>query len=771
MLEKLRVKGKYLVDKRGEMVALKGCNLGNWFLIEPWMFGASREGINDHYGFWKKLEDRFGVEKVDALKEAHYENWITERDFAEIKRFGFNVVRVPFHYERLESDSRDGTIRAGGFKWLDKAVDMAENAEIYVILDMHAVPGGQSIDAPSGRIGENNLWTDEQAQMRAAKLWKAIAKRYGHRGVIAAYDVMNEPWDNFSRDNREDLVKIVGKIHDAIREVDETTLVYAPGSLRGVEFYGKPAERGWKNVGYTEHHYPGLFGNGDPTLDMHARNLAYGFMGIDEMLEDKQVPYLVGEFNAVFDLGGNSGLMRHYYDAYGERGWQATMWSYKLVKEGAGIEGDGWYMVSNAEPLPWPDFETASYDTFYELLSAWSQAPLAVDEELIERLTEAEPIDLKLKKYEIRRTAPEQKYGDWKVADIGGAIKGGVELIGENGFALYGGGSDIWTNRDSFRYLYKRPGKQFEYHAVIESFEETNRYAKTGLMLRANGGEDSAMLMLNVFPNGEVMVARRDKDGADATEKKLTIDSFPTGLYMKRAGDQVVIGYTDARGEWQYEKVDLPEGFESDNEMFGVVALSHVKGLLTKAVYQKLEEGKAKADIPKKFASGPNLLINDSFEIAKNDIDKDQAKEWNRWGDWFNRSKIDDQYSLVFYHNRRNDGGTSGIWQDVSGLEAGEEYEFSVLAKGVGVKGAEGFLKAVELHLENVYEGKKSRVIKKLNVPVEAITADESGVRISVRGVPEVEKMRVLIVVSPSNEDGRVGQMVFDQAALRKVQN
>ena len=48
-LPQLNVSGRDLVDESGEKITLRGCNLGNWLLIEPWMLGIRDEKIRDQY--------------------------------------------------------------------------------------------------------------------------------------------------------------------------------------------------------------------------------------------------------------------------------------------------------------------------------------------------------------------------------------------------------------------------------------------------------------------------------------------------------------------------------------------------------------------------------------------------------------------------------------------------------------------------------------------------------------------------------------------------
>jgi hypothetical protein len=70
--------------------------------------------------------------------------------------------------------------------------------QIYLILDLHAAPGGQSKD----NIADYNpaypcLWEDEIAKMRTIYLWKTIAARYANEEWIGGYDLINEPVYDF----------------------------------------------------------------------------------------------------------------------------------------------------------------------------------------------------------------------------------------------------------------------------------------------------------------------------------------------------------------------------------------------------------------------------------------------------------------------------------------------------------------------------------------------------------------------------------------------
>src|SRR5205809_7302829 len=63
----LRADGTRLVDeKTRQPVVLKGCNLGNWLMIEPWMLGGVIEA-KDQVGIVNTFKTRFGDEQGQRL--------------------------------------------------------------------------------------------------------------------------------------------------------------------------------------------------------------------------------------------------------------------------------------------------------------------------------------------------------------------------------------------------------------------------------------------------------------------------------------------------------------------------------------------------------------------------------------------------------------------------------------------------------------------------------------------------------------------------------
>ena len=342
----LQTEGHRIVDEDGRQVTLKGVNLGNWLIMEMWMLGGA--GVPDQYTFERVLADRFGEEEKDRLMELYRESWITERDFEIIQSFDMNVIRLPFWYTLLEDDDNPFEIKPDGWKWLDRAIEMAEEYGFYVILDMHGAPGAQWTEQHAGRENFNQLWHVTEYQDRTVWLWEQIAARYAGRKSVAGYDLLNEPWGGAPA-----LLKsLMARTYTAIRAVDPDHIIIFSGHFNDISFYGRPEDNGWENVMYTVHNYPGLFGNGDPTVETHRQYIRQEIPQRNQQYRALNAPILVGEFNVVHQTAGGAEMMRRYFDIYGDYGWAATMWSYKVLTREGGIPERFWGLVTNADSHP-----------------------------------------------------------------------------------------------------------------------------------------------------------------------------------------------------------------------------------------------------------------------------------------------------------------------------------------------------------------------------------------------------------------------------------
>jgi endoglucanase len=136
-------------------------------------------------------------------------------------------------------------------------VGWCKEAEIYVMLDMHCAPCGQTGDNIDDGYGYPFLFESPQCQEKITEIWKDIAAHYKDESIILGYDLMNEPiahyFDNKDTLNKS-LVPLYKKITKAIREVDPNHLIFLGGAQWNTNFkiFDKPFD---DKVVYTFHKY------------------------------------------------------------------------------------------------------------------------------------------------------------------------------------------------------------------------------------------------------------------------------------------------------------------------------------------------------------------------------------------------------------------------------------------------------------------------------------------------------------------------------------
>lgn len=249
----LRASGRQIVDESGKNVLLRGIGLGGWMLQEGYMLKL--QGTNPQYSIRKRIERLAGPEKTEEFYNSWLRNFITKADIDSLHAWGFNSVRLPMHYNLFtlpvneESDSLRQTWLTKGFELTDSLLSWCKQNGMYLILDLHAAPGGQGNDfnIADRDSTQPSLWQSEADQIKTIALWKKLAERYKDEPNIGAYDLLNET--NWGFEHADDLhgQKETGnqplrnlfmRITEAIRSVDKKHIVIIEGNTWGNNYKG-----------------------------------------------------------------------------------------------------------------------------------------------------------------------------------------------------------------------------------------------------------------------------------------------------------------------------------------------------------------------------------------------------------------------------------------------------------------------------------------------------------------------------------------------------
>jgi hypothetical protein len=251
----LKAQGQKIVNSKGENVYLKGLGLGGWMLQEGYMLKTD-DFAGPQFKIKEKIAEVAGEDGKNEFYKAYLKNGITKKDIDSLAKWGFNSIRLPMHYDLytlpIEKEKVKGqnTWLEEGFQMTDNLLKWCEDNKIYLILDLHAAPGGQGNDA---NISDNdktkpNLWQSEDNQKKTIALWKKLAERYKDKEWIAGYDLINEPNWAFTGQNpngtdemsNAPLWKLQKDISDEIRKVDKNHIIILEGNGWGNNYNGLP---------------------------------------------------------------------------------------------------------------------------------------------------------------------------------------------------------------------------------------------------------------------------------------------------------------------------------------------------------------------------------------------------------------------------------------------------------------------------------------------------------------------------------------------------
>lgn len=226
----LRADGSKLVNGDGREVLLRGVGFGSWLLPEGYMWRFPQQGDRPRR-IERLIEELVGKEKAADFWETYYDRYIAEADILKIAEEGFNSVRVPINARFLMADDDPARYIEKHWLLLDRVIAWCREHRLYVILDLHGAPGGQTgtnIDDSENDVPE--LFTDERNRRLTVELWRKLAQRYRDEWIVAGYDLLNEPLPDWFAEYNDRVMPLYRDIVKAIREVDRRHLIILEGA-------------------------------------------------------------------------------------------------------------------------------------------------------------------------------------------------------------------------------------------------------------------------------------------------------------------------------------------------------------------------------------------------------------------------------------------------------------------------------------------------------------------------------------------------------------
>jgi aryl-phospho-beta-D-glucosidase BglC (GH1 family) len=241
----LKAKDKLIENDNGPIL-LKGVGLGGWMLQEPYMLQLENT-VKAQYDFKNKISTLVGAKNTQKFYDTWLANQCAKADIDSVASWGFNSIRLPLHYNLFtlpiqeEPVANKSTWLKKGFQLTDSLLSWCKADHIYLILDLHAAPGGQGNDLAISDRDEKypSLWQSNQNKNKTIALWQKLASRYTNEKWIGGYDILNET--NWGFDDVNDkhgtaeksnipLKKLLTDITAAIRKVDKNHIIIIEGN-------------------------------------------------------------------------------------------------------------------------------------------------------------------------------------------------------------------------------------------------------------------------------------------------------------------------------------------------------------------------------------------------------------------------------------------------------------------------------------------------------------------------------------------------------------
>ncbi len=316
----------------------------------------------------RKIPPLRGVMSPGHNKELRHVN-MTEKDIRDLATWGANVVRwqyIPSEKgnPEIKDPKRYGDLLDDDLKYLDSLLPVFKECGIYVIYDMHTVPGGRMRDniAHPGSTdlvkfglgsGSFHLFYNTEFLNCYLEQWRRIARHFKGEPQVVGYDLMNEPVQRSVA--TYELVQVQLLASQEISKIDPDKLIFfESNNAASSEAYRTQLPLPVKNVVYQVHMYtpsgfthqgvndsarfkadgtpityPGVVGKKYFDREELRKELA----SVRKFQQQYGARIYIGEFSAIRWAVGADKYLEDCISIFEEYGWD---WTYHAFREWQG---------------------------------------------------------------------------------------------------------------------------------------------------------------------------------------------------------------------------------------------------------------------------------------------------------------------------------------------------------------------------------------------------------------------------------------------------
>jgi len=371
---------------------LRGMGLGGWLLPEGymWKFYTKCDRPRRIEALIEKL---CGKNYAVSFWERYNKQYITESDIAWIANQGLNSVRLPLNSRHLFHIHNQYTVRFNKavLRHIDNCVIWCRKYGLYLFLDMHGAPGGQTGEnIDDSKADSPELFIYPENQILLIKMWYLLAEYYSDEPCIGGYDLLNEPLTKKNYQYYSLLLPLYRRLISTIRKVDKKHIIILEGLHWATDFSifkDFTPEEAADNIMLEFHKY---WSNPDKESLMQYIDVG----------KELNIPLWMGE-------GGENNLQWYTYifPLYEQLGIGWCFWSYKKMEThnspASFAQPTGWDKIIayiNGGVKPAPDTARAIFDEFLSCISNTTY-----NTEVINALFRRPPVDIPAAAYDVEQ--------------------------------------------------------------------------------------------------------------------------------------------------------------------------------------------------------------------------------------------------------------------------------------------------------------------------------------------------------------------------------
>lgn len=179
------------------------------------------------------------------------------------------------------------------------------------------------------------------------------------------------------------------------------------------------------------------------------------------------------------------------------------------------------------------------------------------------------------------------EYFSYTARDIGDVGQAGTASVASGTFFVAGAGGDIWGTADAFHYVSNRllgSGYTTTFVARVSAEQNTNPFAKAGLMIRTSFDASAGDVILDIKPDGSIEFMTRPQTGGSTIFVGGASASFPVWLRLVYDGQTVTGSISQDGSTWSsVGSTNLVGGL-----YIGLAVTSHDPAVLNQAVFDNV---------------------------------------------------------------------------------------------------------------------------------------------------------------------------------------